>query len=81
MIRGVIPQVDPFKAYMIYMGLKAHFNSDYDYVKYGGKTSAGKRVDIEIDTPNITLKINIRNKQGGVYPSHIMCDYIFKSYK
>ena len=48
---------------------------------YGGKTSAGKRVDIEIDTPNITLKINIRNKQGGVYPSHIMCDYIFKSYK
>ena len=48
---------------------------------YGGKTSAGKRVDIDIDTPNITLKINIRNKQGGVYPSHIMCDYIFKSYK
>ena len=50
-------------------------------VYYGGKTSAGKRVDMEIDTPNITLKINIRNKQGGVYPSHIMCDYIFKSYK
>jgi hypothetical protein len=48
---------------------------------YGGKTSAGKRVDIDIDTPNIKLKINIRNKQGGVYPSHIMCDYIFKSYK
>ena len=43
---------------------------------YGGKTSAGKRVDIDIDTPNIMLKINIRNKQGGVYPSHIMCDYM-----
>ena len=26
---------------------------------------------MEIDTPNITLKINIRNKQGGVYP--ILC--------
>ena len=25
-----------------------------------------KRVDIDIDTPNIMLKINIRNKQGGV---------------
>lgn len=48
---------------------------------YGGKTSAGKRVDIEIDTPYITLKINIRNKQGGIYPSHIMCDYVFKKYK
>lgn len=43
MIRGVIPQVDPFKAYMIYMGLKAHFNSDYDYIKYGGKTSATRK--------------------------------------
>ncbi len=48
---------------------------------YGGKKSAGKRVDIDIDTPYITLKINIRNKQGGVYPSHIMCDYTFKKYK
>ena len=48
---------------------------------YGGKTSAGKRVDIEVDTPMITLKFNIRNKQGGIYPSHIMCDYVFKSYK
>jgi|TARA_B100000212_G_scaffold224500_1_gene170403 hypothetical protein len=48
---------------------------------YGGKKSAGKRVDIDIETPFITLKINIRNKQGGVYPSHIMCDYTFKKYK
>lgn len=47
---------------------------------YGGKTSGGKRIDIEVDTPNITLKFNIRNKQGGVYPSHIMCDYVFKKY-
>lgn len=47
---------------------------------YGGKTSGGKRVDIEVDTPYISLKFNIRNKQGGVYPSHIMCDYVFKKY-
>jgi hypothetical protein len=47
---------------------------------YGGKTSAGKRVEVEVDTPNILLKFNIRNKQGGVYPSHIMCDYVFKKY-
>lgn len=48
---------------------------------YGGKTGPGKRVDIEIETPMIDLKINIRNKQGGIYPTHIMCDYVFKSYK
>jgi|TARA_R110002074_G_scaffold173383_2_gene336172 hypothetical protein len=48
---------------------------------YGGMKSGGKRIDIVVDTPYITLKFNIRNKQGGVYPSHIMCDYSFKRYK
>jgi hypothetical protein len=34
-----------------------------------------KRIDIEVLTPVYEFKINIRNKQGGLYPSHIMCDY------
>lgn len=34
-----------------------------------------KRVDVEIDMEGISLKINFRNKSGGIYPSHIMCDY------
>ena len=32
--------MDAFNAFKIYMGLKAHFNSDYDFTKYGGKTRA-----------------------------------------
>lgn len=47
---------------------------------YGGLTGGGKRIDIVVDTPMISLKFNLRNKQGGVYPSHIMCDYTFKKY-
>lgn len=47
---------------------------------YGGLTGGGKRIDVVVDTPMITLKFNLRNKQGGVYPSHIMCDYTFKKY-
>ena len=35
--------MDAFEAYKIYMGLKAHFNSKYDFVKYGGKTKANKK--------------------------------------
>ena len=50
-------------------------------IYYGGNTARGKRIDVEIDTPFIALKFNIRNKQGGIYPSHIMCDYTFKRYK
>lgn len=46
-------------------------------VKYPTPGSA-KRIDIFIETPMFYFKINIRNKQGGISPSHIMCDYKFK---
>ena len=46
-------------------------------VFYGGKTGTGKRVDIEVITPTYILKFNFRNKQGGNYISHLMCDYSY----
>jgi len=39
------------------------------------KPGSAKRIDIEIITKLYIFKVNIRNKQGGLYPSHIMCDY------
>ena len=47
-------------------------------IYYGGIDGSGKRVDILIESSLYSFKINIRNKQGGLYPSHIMCDYIKK---
>jgi len=41
---------------------------------------SAKRVDVEIDTPMFTFKVNIRNKQGGTFPSHVMCDYKMKGH-
>ena len=35
-----------------------------------------KRIDIRVVTPLYIFKFNIRNKQGGLTPSHIMCDYV-----
>lgn len=46
-------------------------------VFYGGKTGTGSRVDIEVKTPKYILKFNFRNKQGGKYISHLMCDYTY----
>jgi hypothetical protein len=40
------------------------------------KPGSAKRLDIEVVTKLYIFKINIRNKQGGLYPSHIMCDYV-----
>ncbi len=44
-------------------------------VKYGGASGDALRVDIFIETPMYSFKINLRNKQGGVKPTHIMSDY------
>lgn len=44
-------------------------------VQYGGADGKGKRVDISFESTDYFFKVNIRNKQGGLYPSHIMCDY------
>ena len=37
-----------------------------------------KRIDIFIELENIKLQLNIRSKNGGVYPTHLMSDYVIK---
>lgn len=44
-------------------------------IQYGGKQGNGKRIDIVFSNRYFDFKVNIRNKQGGLYPSHLMCDY------
>lgn len=48
-------------------------------VYYGGKTGTGKRIDVEFTNEYFDFKLNIRNKQSGIYPSHVMLDYKSKS--
>ena len=47
-------------------------------INYGGSRGNGKRVDVQFSTPYFDFKVNIRNKQRGLYPSHIMLDYTTK---
>jgi len=47
-------------------------------VYYGGIGGDGKRVDIIVESALYKFKITIRSKTGGLYPSHIMCDYVKK---
>lgn len=48
-------------------------------VNYGGSGGKGKRVDITFSNSYFDFTVNIRNKQSGLYPSHIMCDYKSKA--
>jgi hypothetical protein len=42
---------------------------------YGGTTGKGKKVIVACESAKYKFQFNIRNKQSGVYPTHIMCDY------
>jgi hypothetical protein len=44
-------------------------------VYYGGIKGGGKRVDVVFESAKYIFKVNIRPKDRGVYPTHIMCDY------
>ena len=45
---------------------------------YGGTSGMGKRLDVVFSNRYFDFKLNIRNKQSGLYPSHIMLDYVSK---
>lgn len=44
-------------------------------IMYGGSRGKGKRIDIHMESSKYKFMWNLRNKQSGLYPSHIMCDY------
>ena len=44
-------------------------------IHYGGMSGKGKRVDMTCESSKYKFTWNIRNKQSGKFPSHIMCDY------
>lgn len=44
-------------------------------IMYGGSMGKGKRIDIHMESSVYKFMWNLRNKQSGLYPSHIMCDY------
>ena len=48
-------------------------------INYGGAGGRAKRVDVEFSNTYFDFSLNIRNKQSGVYPSHIMLDYTTKA--
>ena len=62
-----------------------HEVSHSDYTNYADpvgnveiiypEPGTAKRIDMKVRTKKMEIKYNIRNKQGGTYPSHIMADY------
>lgn len=47
-------------------------------LQYGGSSGTGKRINMNFETSTYEFSFNIRNKQGGIYPSHSNGDYFKK---
>jgi len=61
-----------------YMNKAASLVGNTVEINYGGAGGKGKRIDMIFETKKYEFKFNIRNKQGGVYPTHSNGDYYKK---
>jgi len=61
-----------------YMNKAARLIGNSVEVNYGGASGTGKRIDMIFETQLYEFKFNIRNKSGGVYPTHTNGDYTKK---
>ena len=61
-----------------YMNRAATLIGDSVEINYGGVSGTGKRIDMIFETQSYEFKFNIRNKSGGVYPTHTNGDYTKK---
>ena len=61
-----------------YMNRAASLVGNTVEINYGGATGKGKRIDMIFETKSYDFKFNIRNKQGGIYPTHTNGDYYKK---
>ena len=44
-------------------------------VYFGRMNGKGKGVNITCESKHYNFIFNVRNKQGKLFPSHVMCDY------
>ena len=61
-----------------YMNSAASLVGNSIEINYGGAGGKGKRIDMIFETKSYEFKFNIRNKQGGTYPTHTNGDYYKK---
>lgn len=61
-----------------YMNKAATLVGNSVEINYGGAGGKGKRIDMLFETQSYEFKFNVRNKQGGIYPTHTNGDYYKK---
>ena len=66
--------IDAYQITKTYMEEAAKINNGIK-VYFGRMNGKGKGVNITCESKHYSFMFNVRNKQGGKFPTHVMCDY------
>jgi len=66
--------IDAYQITKTYMTEAAKINNGIK-VYFGRMNGKGKGVNITCESKHYSFMFNVRNKQGGKFPTHVMCDY------
>jgi len=66
--------MEAFDAYRMYLGLKLHFTTDYDYTRYGGKTSASKASFLKRRDRNFFARV--ARKYGASTQNYFISNFV-----
>ena len=66
--------IDSYEITETYMNKASNITGDVT-VYFGRMNGKGKGVNITCSSAYYNFIFNVRNKQGKLYPSHVMCDY------
>ena len=71
--------MEPSDVYLMYCALKAHFNSDYDFFKYGGKTKISRDSFFKRKDRHFFVRISKKYREYDFIRDYFVSNFIFFS--
>ena len=68
--------MEPIDVYLMYCALKAHFNSDYDFFKYGGKTKIPRNSFFKRKDRHFFVKISKKYREYDFIRDYFVSNFI-----
>ena len=68
--------MEPVDVYLMYCALKAHFNSDYDFFKYGGKTKISRDSFFKRKDRHFFVKISKKYREYAFIRDYFVSNFI-----
>ena len=70
--------MEPVDIYLMYCALKAHFNSDYDFFKYGGKTKISRNSFFKRKDRFFFVKLSRKYKEYSDIRNYLIANFVIE---